>query len=71
MRNVIWGLLRDTICERVWKPFLVIDWNRFTPVHGRRYLLLVGGVVLVTILVLCADYFGFFKMVDFYLYENY
>jgi uncharacterized membrane protein len=38
--------------------------------NKRRYYIL-AAVLAAILLVFCAEYFGFFRMVDFYLYEDY
>jgi len=34
-------------------------------------LYILGGILVLVVLIVCAEYFGFFKMIDFYLYEDY
>jgi len=68
---VIWGLFRATISAKAWKPFSEINWGGASANHGRRLLYILGGILGLVLLVLIAEYFGFFKMIDFYLYEDY
>ncbi len=42
-----------------------------TPGSRRRLYTALAVVLMAIGLVLCAEYFGFFRMVDFYLYEDY
>lgn len=64
-------MFRATISAKAWKPFSEIDWSWATNTHGRRLLYLLGGILVLILLIVCAEYLGFFKMIDFYLYEDY
>lgn len=71
MRNGILGLFRTILFEKGWKRFLEVEWIRDSAIPSRRLLNILGGILGLIALVLCAEYFGFFKMIDFYLYEDY
>ncbi len=68
---MIWGLFRALIFAKAWKPFSEIDWGSGPANHGRRLVYILGGVLGLILLIVIAEYFGFFKMIDFYLYEDY
>lgn len=48
-----------------------VEWIRGSAVPSRRLLNILVGILGLIALVLCAEYLGFFKMIDFYLYEDY
>lgn len=64
-------MFRTILFEKGWTRFLGIEWIRDSATPGRRLLKILGGILGLIALVLCAEYLGFFKMIDFYLYEDY
>jgi len=65
------GLFRATTFAKGWKQFSEIDWGSASANHGRRLVYILGGVLGLILVIVIAEYFGFFKMIDFYLYEDY
>ena len=41
------------------------------PEKKRKLFFILAAVLMALGLILCAEYLGFFRMVDFYLYEDY
>lgn len=64
-------MFRTFIFGKGWKRFSESEWLRDFAIPGRHLLKILGGILGLIALVLCAEFFGFFKMIDFYLYEDY
>lgn len=64
-------MFRTIIFEKGWKRFSEIERVQGSTFPSKRMLKFLGGVLALIALVLFAEIFGFFKMIDFYLYEDY